>query len=978
VSSKPRVCHLRPVVFAPSEATVANSQMTRFRHFFSERLAVALPDEAAMYRASVTQFREFWSAFLEWSEISHSGDASIVCDTDSVEHARFFPNVRLSYAENVLGRDRWPADSAAITALGHDGRRRRMSRRELADEVDALAGLLRRLDVGPGERVVALLGNTAESVIAALAVASVGATFSSAAPDMGVAATLNRFNQLDPGVFLVSETTAVVHEVVRRRAAEIAKGLTSLRAVVTLSGSVGAEFNVPTFCFDREAEHQVMNPHGVSYDFNHPLFVMFSSGTTGPPKCIVHGAGGTLLEHVKEDRLHGDVRAGEKLFFHTSVAWMMWNRLVSALACGAEIVLYDGPSPEPSTLWEIVAEEHVNVFCTSPPYLRMCEEAGYAPVAKLDLTSLRTLRSNGSILSDRQYDWVAANVGAVRTESTSGGTDIIGAFVLGNPNLPVRRGTSQCRSLGLGVEAYGEREEPAVGSSRIGELVCRTPFPSRPLGLVGDSDGSRFHAAYFSQHDGVWTHGDFIEIFADGSVRMLGRSDSVLNVRGFRIGPAEIYSVLDGIPEIREAMAVEQRTESDESRLVLLVVPTEGHKIDRALDRRIRSSLREQASPNHVPALIVEVSELPTTHSGKRSETAARDALNNEPVRNREALKNPECLDALVKAAASSAISTRPPHPERSDDGSIEQQLTLMWESLLGVASLGWDESFFELGGTSLQAARLFRRIADEYDRVLPLSTLLRAPTIRALARVIREQAPPARGAIELRAGHGGTILMAPGVHGNVLALRSLANGISCAQAIVGLQSPGLVPGQHARASVEEIAEYHLSEIDALGLERPYSLVGHSFGGLVAFEMAHRLADRGEPVAFLGLIDPHLPLRALRMTEILRLLANAPHVPSRVGPRWRRSRRQAQERIDVRWSDRTASRVALRAYRPRPYSGSATYFEAAEPQLGRSRAAWRRLVLGELSFVEVPGRHTSVMGPPHVADLAAALSDALP
>ncbi|HWX47233.1 MAG TPA: acetoacetate--CoA ligase [Roseomonas sp.] len=735
------------VVFDPDSQVAAQSQLTAFRQWCATRTGRSLPDDAALDRFSVEEFRSFWRLFLEWSALPWEGAAEPVCVGDACETAHFFPDLHLNYAECLLSGS---AGQPALTARHAGGRREQFTHGALRLAVVRLAASLHRLGVGRGDHVVAIARNNAEAVIAALATAAIGATFASCAPDMGVPAILARFVPLRPVVLfgcLRSEPWDSGAPVAERLAATAA-ALSELSAIVALDDGafLASEMRVPLHRLAdliQSPAGSEAQPDWLRYPFNQALFTMFSSGTTGAPKCIQHGIGGTLLEHVKEHRLHCDLRAGDKLFFQTSCGWMMWNWQLSALASGVELVLYDGPLEGPETFWQIAAEEHVTVFGTNPAYLQFCETAGFSPGGALDLSALRGVLCTGSILQPRQYDWVRSQVKAgIPLQSISGGTDIIGCFVLGNPNLPVRRGEAQCRSLGLDVRSLPPQDDP---EARIGELICANPFPSRPLGFYGDADGARFHAAYFSQNPGVWTHGDLIELTPFGGWRLHGRSDGVLNVRGIRIGTAEIYRILGEFEEISEAMAVEQQAEDEPggTRMVLLVVLRKG-LLDHALIRRIRAELARCGSPAFVPARIAQVDALPVTFNGKRSETAARDAVNGRPVRNREALQNPESLEAIARHPALSALPatraptrTAPDHSAIPDGDRLRRELQAISERVLGVSPIEWSDNLLSIGADSLAMVNLLVEIEGYAGHALPLSTLLSAPSIEGLAAAL-------------------------------------------------------------------------------------------------------------------------------------------------------------------------------------------------------------------------------------------------
>lgn len=636
------------ISFRPDPDRAAMSQMAVFRRHVAHETGEALPDYPAFQAFALAQPTQFWLLLVQWLGIPSSGSTMPVIDSTGVETAHFFPALHLNWAETLLagGDDQ----AIAIRSVGENGETLTLTRRELRARVEALAQGLRERGIGASSRAVAIVRNDTEAAIACLAAAAVGATWSSIGTEVGSEAIIARFAQLSPDVLFfagVTQLQGVSRDLVPL-VERVAAALPSLSLIVGLDPGATAARTTPAPLSMADAGSTA--PFAWKrFPFSHPLFVLFSSGTTGVPKCIVHGHGGTLLEHLKELRLHTDLSASDRLCFITNAGWMMWNWQLSALASHAEVVLYDGSvsHPEADSLLRVINAAGVTVLGLSPAYLQYLREREISPRATAGLGSLRGLLSTGSILPDSAYDWCAVHFGAIPLQSISGGTDIIGCFVLGNPELPVYRGESQCISLGFDVRAVVDGAPAREGT---GELLCVAPFPSRPVAFFGEDAERRFHDAYFAQHPGAWTHGDLVELTPRGTARILGRTDGTLNIRGVRIGPAEIYAIVMQVPGVTGALAVEQRAprEPGGSRLVLLLTMEPGSALTRPLEHQIKRLLRDQASANHVPGVIAQVPGLPSTYNGKLSERAARDAVNGAVPANLQALRNPETIDVIA------------------------------------------------------------------------------------------------------------------------------------------------------------------------------------------------------------------------------------------------------------------------------------------------------------------------------------------
>lgn len=636
-------------LWAPSAERVQNSQLQRFAKQLGEQFGVSFANYDELHAWSVENSEQFWAAVWDYAEIRGSkGSDTVLAEADRFPGAKWFPDAKLNFAENLL---RYRDDNIALVARMEDGRRTEISYAELYQQVANLAEALKAEGVVAGDRVAGFMPNVIETVVAMLAATSIGAIWSSCSPDFGINGVLDRFGQIQPkvlfacdGYFYNGKTQDSLP-----RVTEIASRIESLQKVIVVP-VVGADCGSLFAGVDKAVSYASFTHTNVSdldfaqLPFDHPLYVVYSSGTTGVPKCIIHGAGGTLIQHQKEYLLHMDVSRNDVFFYYSTCGWVMWNILVSGLAVGATVVLYDGSpfSPSPSVLIDMAEQEGITVFGGGAKYYASLEKFGVKPRETHNLSALRTILSTGSPLSEESYEYIYRDVKAdICLSSISGGTDIISAFVAGSATLPVYSGELQCRGLGMAVEVWDDDGNSVVGQK--GELVCVKPFPCTPLGFWNDPEDEKYIDSYFSSYPGVWSQGDFAEITDRGSMVIYGRSDAVLNPGGVRIGTAEIYRQVERINAVLDSVCIGQEWDGD-VRVVLFVILRDGVVLDQALQQQIRNEIRTNATPRHVPAKIIAVPDIPRTLSGKNVELAVRNVVHGRPVKNTDALANAEAL----------------------------------------------------------------------------------------------------------------------------------------------------------------------------------------------------------------------------------------------------------------------------------------------------------------------------------------------
>jgi acetoacetyl-CoA synthetase len=643
------------LLWQPSEKQIKQTHMYRFMQLINERFNSSFSRYEELYEWSINNISEFWGQMWDFAPIKYSESYThVVDDLDKMPGAKWFLGARLNFAENLL---RYKDNQTALIFKGESNEPVMLNYSELYDEVAKLAISLKQIGIKSGDRVVGFMPNMPQAIIAMLAATSIGALWSSCSPDFGIKGVLDRFGQIQPKVLFTADGYFFKGKKIDSldRILQILKNIPSVKTVVVtpyteMNPDIG---QIPNAVFFDEFKS---SQSGLEIDFeqlpfDHPLYIMYSSGTTGLPKCMVQSAGGILIHHLKELMLHTDLKRKDTIFYFTTCGWMMWNWLASSLAVGATLVLFDGNPfyPDSGALWKMAQDLKITVFGTSAGYIAALQNAGEQPGKNYDLSNLRAILSTGSPLSREGFEFVYRQIKSdLQLASISGGTDLNGCFALGNPIGPVYAGELQCRGLAMKVEAYDENGKSVV--NRQGELVCTAPFPSMPIYFWDDPDGQKYHSAYFDVYPTVWRHGDFIEINDRGGVFIYGRSDATLNPGGVRIGTAEIYSQMEQLPEIEDSLVVGQNWKND-VRVVLFVKLAKGFDLNDGLREKIRTTIRINTSPRHVPAKIIEIADIPYTLNMKKVELAVKKVIHNQPVLNKDALRNPEALTYYANIA---------------------------------------------------------------------------------------------------------------------------------------------------------------------------------------------------------------------------------------------------------------------------------------------------------------------------------------
>lgn len=638
------------ILWKPSEDRIKNSNIYQFIKYISDKEEIALSDYHQLYHWSINNIGKFWEHIWNFGGFIYKKNFEKVFIDKGIKDSIWFEGAELNFAENLL---RYDDGNVAIISYRENYPPIRITYQQLNQIVRKVSNALKYFGVTKGDRVAGYVANIPEAVIAMLATTSIGAIWSSTSPDFGVEGVVDRFGQIEPKILFATKSYFYGGKQINNldKIVEVKKRIPSILKVILIDEYF--DFNLPSdnsideniiINFSELLNHSEKDFEFTYSNFDHPVYIMYSSGTTGKPKCIVHGAGGTLIQHYKELALHTDLKREDIITYFTTCGWMMWNWLISSLQIGATIVLIDGNPAYPNErLWKIIEDERITIFGTSPKYLTFIDKSGLIPKEKFNLNSLKTILSTGSPLTDANFNWVYKNVkDDVLLSSISGGTDIISCFMLGSPILPVYSGEIQCRGLAMKVEAWDDSGKTLIEEK--GELVCTAPFPSRPIYFWNDETASKYNNAYFNYFPGVWRHGDYIKITKTGGVIVYGRSDSTLNPGGVRIGTAEIYKVVESIDEIADSLVVGKNTNGD-VEVILFVVTRENKVLDEELINKIKLQIRQATTPRHVPSRIFQIKEVPYTISGKKVEIAVTKILNGERVDNKEALFNPKTLD---------------------------------------------------------------------------------------------------------------------------------------------------------------------------------------------------------------------------------------------------------------------------------------------------------------------------------------------